>query len=82
LSVEKKSYDQLITSKITKNFIILHFGLGIEDDFETLKKFLHEIPSIKSPFLIDIYPGYPHGFLEFTDIEDSQNLVETLKALN
>lgn len=52
---------------MTKNYIILHFGLGTENDFITLKNFVSSIGEFKKEFLIDIYPGYPHGFLEFED---------------
>lgn len=71
LSVEKKTYDQLISQNATKNFIILHFGLGTENDFVTLKNFVSSIGQFQKEFLIDIYPGYPHGFLEFEDQSDS-----------
>ena len=63
--VEQRKMEDIISKETTTNFIILHFGQGIEDDFETIKNFLVESDFEEEQFELDIYPGYCHGFLQF-----------------
>lgn len=81
ISVEKKSYSELVTQELTKNFIVLHFGLGIEQDYDSIQKFLCDIGEMEGEFQIDIYPGYSYGFLEFSSLGDSEKLVAKLHSL-
>lgn len=80
ISGEKRSFSELTTSQITRNFIVLHFGLGKEEDFLTIKKYIREIGELEKEFILDIYPGHPYGFLEFLSLKDSQRMVEDLHS--
>ena len=72
----------MINYSVTKNFIVLHFGLGTEQDFNAIKNFLIGFKTFNQDFFIDIYPGYPHGFLEFKESEDAVKLVDFLSSKN
>ena len=79
--VENRNIDELITDNITPNFIFLHFGLGTEVDFYTVKEFMTKLGIKEKYFILDIYPGYPHGFLKFKDINFAKTLVNHLENL-
>lgn len=79
--VEGRDLDALITSQLTPNFIFLHFGLGTETDFTTVKKFIKDIGISEKDFLIDIYPGYAHGFVEFSSIDLVQQFLSHVQKL-
>ena len=40
-------------------------------DFNTIWDYLEDVGIEKNWYLLDIYPGYPHGHLTFFDINDS-----------
>lgn len=64
--VEERNLSELICEEITKKFIVVHFGVGTESDYEGVLSFLEGIGLNKEHINLDIYPGYPHGFLQFT----------------
>ncbi len=72
--VEKLNFDQLITDEETNRYIIVHFGQGTEDDYNVVKKFILEFGVDESKFVLDLYPGYPHGFLSFNSADIAHRL--------
>ena len=80
--VEKRELEELITAEKTPNFVFMHFGLGTETDFATVKEFIVGLGIDEKQFTIDIYPGYAHGFLAFADIEKAEVFLKYLKERN
>ena len=58
---EQIKIEHFLSNENTNRFILLHFGDGRENDFEVISNLLKEI-KIEN-FMLDLYPGYPHGFL-------------------
>ena len=73
--VENRKIEEILSKETTTNFVVLHFGQGIEEDFQTIKKFLLSQNFQEDQFELDIYPGYCHGFLSFKNKQNSEKLV-------
>jgi alkylated DNA repair protein alkB family protein 8 len=71
---EGKSIDELITDEPTETLIVLHFGLGSEEDFSTLTEYLEDKGNCK----LEIHPGYPYGTLKFESQQLASDLVESI----
>lgn len=80
--VEKRKLEDLTTKENTKNYIIIHFGVGNELDFMTIKNFLLSLKIQEKNFFLNIFPGFCHGFLKFENEEEKEKLENYLKKEN
>lgn len=80
--VEKRDLKELISNSPSNNFIFIHFGVGTETDFSTVKKFIGDIGIQEKDYMIDIYPGYAHGFIHFKQAKEAEALSEAIKSNN
>ena len=71
---EGKSKDELITDEATDTLIVLHFGLGSEEDFSTLTSYLQDKGNCK----LEIHPGYPYGTVKFDSQALASNLIQSI----
>jgi alkylated DNA repair protein alkB family protein 8 len=78
-NVEQKELSQLTSNEPTPNILIIHFGVGTENDFTNMIKFL-EAKGVEDPHL-DIFPGFPHAFLQLPTAQKAQNLMESLQKM-
>jgi hypothetical protein len=63
---EKKSIEQLFTTKISNYLWVYHFGNGDEDDQIGLYKHFSQF----GPCKVYVFPGISYGYLEFENIEN------------
>ena len=69
--------EELFSDEPTKHILLVHFGVGTEDDFNTISDFIQTYQrtskeaSTTAP-KIDVFPGYLHGFLEFQDEKEAE----------
>ena len=73
-SIESKDLCSIISPKPTKNVLIVHFGVGTENDFTTLSSFITGTTGVGDP-LLDVYPGFLHAFLELKSTSESTRLL-------
>lgn len=74
--IEGRPADQFLTSKPTKHVLMVYFGVGSQNDCQVIEQFLEDRGYEEN--LMDIFPGFPHSFFEFSSIENSLKLMEKL----
>lgn len=79
-SVEGKDLlGEIAAQEPTRNIFVIHFGSGVEDDYNSLCNFF-KASGIQDPNL-DVYPAFLHGFLEMENDEISKNFFEYLMLI-
>ena len=81
-SIESKDFKQLVCSETTGKYLIVHFGQGTETDFVSLNQIMNTIGLHRQKYSLEIYPGYPHAYLELFDLENKELISEFLKKSN
>lgn len=79
--IEKREVDHLVSPSLTPRFLLVYFGLGTEEDFNTLRSFVQGCGFKEGSFVLDIFAGYPHGFLGFGDVEESKVFVKYISEI-
>lgn len=79
-NIEKKPQNELITEEPTDRLIVIHFGLGEEIDHTVITSYIQKFLTHKN-FSVEVFPGYPHGFIKFGDINDAINLIQNLTKI-
>lgn len=77
--MEGKQIADLITKEPTQNVLFIYFGVGSANDCRDIEGFLDNLGYQEK--MLDIFPGFPHGFLEFNSVQSSQSLLSKLKKL-
>ncbi|CAD8149645.1 unnamed protein product [Paramecium octaurelia] len=72
---EKKPFDQLVTQEPTNKLIAVHFGVGDQDDYDTICNYVKQFGQNK----IMIYPVRNYAFIEFQNIQQSLQLTQSLQ---
>lgn len=74
--MEGKKLEEIVSNEPTPQIIFIYFGVGSQQDCYDLEAFL-EAHQYKDG-LFDMFPGFPHGFLEFESQENCTNFMKTL----
>ena len=74
--IEGRSISEFLTSKPTRHVLMVYFGVGSQSDCDVIEKFLEN--SGYEENMMDIFPGFPHAFLEFESHENAQKLMGQL----
>lgn len=74
--IEGRPVDKFLTSKPTSHVLVIYFGVGSQSDCEVLERFLDEKGYEEN--MMDIFPGFPHAFLEFASVDNAQSLLSKL----
>ena len=74
--MEKKGFKEFASSEPTANVLFIYFGVGHEQDCKDLESFLESMDYEEK--LFDMYPGFPHGFLEFASVESAKKFMSKL----
>ena len=77
--MEDRKIDEIVSSKPEKNIIFVYFGVGSDKDCQDIETFLEKMEYTEH--LFDIYPGFPHGYLEFGSVESAQKFMTKLESI-
>lgn len=75
--MEGKPFKDIVSEVPTANIIFIYFGTGTELDCKDLEEVLDSLEYKEQ--LFDMFPGFPHAFLEFSSVEKA---VEFMGKLN
>lgn len=75
--VEKKKISELVVNTATPNVVFIYFGVGNEADCSDLEAFFEKLGYQEKR--MDIYPGFPHGVLEFSSTESAREFMGKLE---
>ena len=71
---EQRPVEELITEEPTDTLVVLHFGLGCEDDYSTLTQFLKD----KGSYKLEIHAGYPYGTVKFGSQSEAEIFIQSV----
>lgn len=74
-------FSEFFSKTPTSTMLICHFGSGTGQDYQGVSSWLGGLGLESQEYHLDMFPGYPHGFLTLKNInvqelEDEQQLVE------
>jgi alkylated DNA repair protein alkB homolog 8 len=75
--MEGKSILELVSKSPSQNVLFIYFGVGSANDCRDIELFLDNLGYKEK--MLDIFPGFPHGFIEFESVENCQALLGKLK---
>ncbi len=76
--MEERNIKELVSETPTENIIFIYFGVGGEQDCRDLEVVLDELQYDDD--LFDMFPGFPHAFLEFSNVEKSIQFMSKLNS--
>ena len=78
--MEARSFEDLISKNPSNNIIFIYFGVGSEGDCKDLEEVLDKLQYQDEMF--DLFPGFPHAFLEFKTVSNAQQFMSKLTPWN
>lgn len=75
--IEARQISDIITNEPTKHVLFVYFGVGSENDCKELENFVEKLGYEEQ--MMDIFPGFPHGFLEFASEESATELLSKMQ---
>ena len=77
--MEAKTISDLVTKSPSQNVLFIYFGVGSANDCKDIEAFLDKLGYQEN--MLDIFPGFPHGFLEFATVESCQTFLKKIKKI-
>ena len=76
MRAEKKEIDDLICKEPTNKLFVFHFGNGDEEDQRVLMEYAKKFGPIDA---IPLFPGLNYGFIEYPEVQQAIDLVDSLE---
>ena len=74
--MEEKTLAEIFTSEQTNNVVIVHFGTGSQEEKLCMEELMQDQGISREDCRISIYPGYFHGHISFTSVEESRKFLQ------
>lgn len=76
--IEARKIEEIVTSKPTRFVLVMYFGVGSENDCKDLETFTESLGYQEQ--MLDIFPGFPHGFMEFAAEDSAIEFLHKMKS--
>ncbi|KAL4508572.1 hypothetical protein ABPG72_003876 [Tetrahymena utriculariae] len=74
---EGKTPEELFSFKeATSNLFVLHFGIGEEVDYVTVKDYVN---SVAGTHKLTVFPGLGYGYIQFDDVKKAEQTINSLE---